>query len=232
MNRYISKRTIWRTGGVLALDGNRALVKADQVDGLITIAIDGPHDGRRGLLTAIRVTLHAVGDTIPGLVIQERVPVPGHDGIWVPYQHLLNLQAAGRTTVVPQGLVEEYSISDLLGGVEEAPMPYAGVVGPQLPSQAQPPVEEQPAQRETRRFALLFGCFLVAALVVVAGVYTLATRMTHGLVMVAIFSATAIAVALIGVLVLAAARVFPGSVVADVFGAIFGGRRQSKTESS
>lgn len=118
MNEQISKRTVWRTGMVLKVDRNRALVKADRVDSVIAVDVQGPEAGRRGLLTAIRTELRAIERTIPGLEGEERVPVPGLPGIFVPYQHLIDLEAAGRETVVPLGTVQEFSVRELLAGVE------------------------------------------------------------------------------------------------------------------
>jgi internalin A len=118
MNQRISKGTLWRTGLVVAMDRNRGLIKGDREDAVVEISITGPTAARRGLLTAIRGELRAIEATIPGLVSEERVPVPGHPGIWVPYRHLLDLEAAGREVVVPQGLVEDFGIRNLLAGVE------------------------------------------------------------------------------------------------------------------
>jgi internalin A len=118
MNTLISKGTVWRTGMVLALDRNRALVKADREDAVVTIDVSGPKNGRRGLLTAIRTELRGIERTIPGLATEERVPVPGHPGVSVPYSHLLDLEMAGRESVVPQGLTQDFDIRDLLAGVE------------------------------------------------------------------------------------------------------------------
>jgi internalin A len=118
MHQVISRGTVWRTGVVLTFDRNRALVKTDREDGLLTIMVSGAIRGRRGLLTAIRTQLRSIEQTIPGLTCEERVPVSGHGGIWVPYSHLLRLEEAGKRTVVPHGLVDEFEIRELLDGIE------------------------------------------------------------------------------------------------------------------
>jgi small GTP-binding protein len=133
MHSVISKSTVWRTGVVFAVDHNRALVKADLEDAVIKISVAGPENGRRGLLTAIRTELRGIEKTIPGLAGEERVPVPGRPGIWVPYQHLIELEAAGRREVVPQGLSEDFDISDLLAGVETRPKVRTEVLRPGIP---------------------------------------------------------------------------------------------------
>lgn len=129
MNASISKGTVWRTGMVLALDRNRALVKGDREDALVTVDVTGSRNGRRGLLAAVRTELREIEHTIPGLVSEERVPVPDHPGIWVPYSHLLDLETVGRLTVVPQGLTEDFSIRDLLAGIETPTNRRTGRVG-------------------------------------------------------------------------------------------------------
>lgn len=179
MHRLISRGTVWRTGVVLTLDNNRALVKADREEALITIRVSGPTPGRRGLLTAIRAELRAIERTIPGLASEEQVPVPGHPNIWVPYMHLLSLEAAGREAVIPQGTVEEFRISDLLDGIEDrADRERIRSVGE----------VEMPASHETRSVeatdgsawtpsnALLFGGLLVIAIVVVFGAYAAVSK--------------------------------------------------------
>jgi internalin A len=118
MHTWISKGTVWRTGLVVTMDRNRALIRGDREDATVRIAVHGPASGRRGLLTAIRTELRSINETIPGLAGEERVPVPGHERVWVPYGHLVDLEAAGREVVIPQGLTEELPVRDLLAGVE------------------------------------------------------------------------------------------------------------------
>jgi internalin A len=160
MNELISKRTLWRTGVVLTMDGNRALVKGDPTDGVLTIQVDGPPAGRRGLLTAIRGHLRAIERTIPGLSVNERVPVPGHRGLWVSYEHLVRLEAHGKTTVIPEGVVQEFEVSELLNGIErrqDRRLPareLAVVPEPEAP---------EPAGKPESRFGV-FGGLLLAVL--------------------------------------------------------------------
>ncbi|WP_169792421.1 COR domain-containing protein [Actinoplanes rectilineatus] len=118
LHHLISRSTVWRTGVVLAMDNNRALIRVDHEDAVLTIKVSGPENGRRGLLTAIRAELRKIEQTLPGLAGDEQVPVPEHPGVWVPYHHLLNLEAAGREAVIPQGLIVEFPIGRLLDGVE------------------------------------------------------------------------------------------------------------------
>jgi internalin A len=180
MSASISKGTVWRTGMVLALDRNRALVKGDREDAVIRIEVSGPKNGRRGLLTAVRTELRGIEKTIPGLNSEERVPVPGHPGIWVPYKHLLDLEMAGRETVVPQGLTEDFTIRELLAGIE-TPLEHSSSRQVTVKDTADPAVKDSVAPKDfagagdslaqpwTVRESMKFGSFLVIAIVVILG---------------------------------------------------------------
>jgi hypothetical protein len=119
MHRLIHAQTVWRTGVLLACDGNEALVKADLVANRITIAVRGPALGRRELLTRIREHLEAIHGSLAGLQAAEKVPVPGHPEIPpVDYKWLRDLERAGRTEFTPPGLIDPVNVRHLLDGVE------------------------------------------------------------------------------------------------------------------
>ncbi|MEM8723857.1 MAG: COR domain-containing protein [Cyanobacteria bacterium P01_G01_bin.39] len=89
MNQWISQQTYWRSGVVLAQEGNRALVKADREDKKIIIRINGKESTRRNLLTAIRSQFDHIHATIPGIVPEEKVPLLDYPNIPpVDYQWL------------------------------------------------------------------------------------------------------------------------------------------------
>lgn len=181
MHAAISKHTVWRTGVVLAMDSNRAIVRADREDGVIRIAVSGPQATRRGLLTAVRGELRAIESTIPGLVGEERVPVAGYPGVWVPYRHLLELEATGRETVVPQGLTVDLDIRELLAGVEvgtdRAGAVEVGLAPPATPAGDGREVDHL-APREARPWtppeAIRLGMTLLVAVVVLVAVFAVA----------------------------------------------------------
>ncbi|SNS86340.1 hypothetical protein SAMN06264365_12694 [Actinoplanes regularis] len=164
LHYLISQRTVWRTGVVFALDGNRALVKADREDAVITIRVSGPAKGRRGLLQAIRVQLRTIELTIPGLTGEGQVPVPGYPGFWVPYTHLFNLESAGIEKVTPQGMIDEFPISLLLDGVEDQSSRAPVHPSPHAPQLALEPKEEPAVER----FRVL-GLPKVGAMIALAG---------------------------------------------------------------
>lgn len=112
----------WRTGVVLEWEGNRAVVKADLQDRIVSIAVVGDAAGRRRLLTVIRADLEVIHHSITKLEATEEVPVPGQAGLAVEYATLCVLDAEGETELklVHNGKLVRVKIADLLNGVEEA----------------------------------------------------------------------------------------------------------------
>jgi internalin A len=111
----------WRTGVVLAWDGNRALVKADVQDRWVSITVIGPAAGRRRLLAVIRADLEHIHHSIAKLQPTEQVPVPGHAGLTVPYKDLLIFEAKGLKDFprVHGDEVVTLHVSELLNGIDE-----------------------------------------------------------------------------------------------------------------
>ncbi|WP_345352749.1 COR domain-containing protein [Candidatus Villigracilis affinis] len=101
MNQKIEDGFVWRTGVVLKIGENKALVKADIEDRKITIAIDGVEHSRRDALSAIRYELGEIHNSIKGLNPQQRVPVPNAPlAEPLKYEYLLKLERAGQETVL------------------------------------------------------------------------------------------------------------------------------------
>jgi internalin A len=112
-------RLAWRTGVVLACEGNQALVRADLTSNRITLAIRGPGAGRRDLLTRIREHLGAIHSSIADLRPAAKIPVPGHPEIPpVDYAWLRKLESKGHQDFIPPGLDNSINISQLLAGIE------------------------------------------------------------------------------------------------------------------
>ncbi|MER7361791.1 COR domain-containing protein [Nonomuraea wenchangensis] len=184
MNSFISMGTVWRTGMVLSMDRSRALVRADREDSVLIIDIMGVEHTRRALLGAIRAELRVIEKTIPGIRAEERVPIPEHPGIWVPYKHLLELEAAGKETVVPQGLVHDFSIRRLLAGIEDSTSPDRVQVSIKSTSTKNPQPEVQREETKpsawSQRQAIGFGVFMVASLASIVGVTAAAYALAGG----------------------------------------------------
>ena len=118
MNQLIAKRTYWRNGVVLTKGGNKALIKADKEDRKIFILISGNLSTRRILLESIRDQFDYIHHSIPGIEVEEKVPLPNRPEVLVDYKHLLDLEALGEQTFVPSGLRERIRVRDLLEGIE------------------------------------------------------------------------------------------------------------------
>ena len=96
MNQKIDNGLVWRTGVVLKIGENKALVKADIEDRKITIAIDGLEHRRRDALSAIRYQLDEIHASIKGLDAQKRVPIPeAPNAEPLDYDYLLQLEQDG-----------------------------------------------------------------------------------------------------------------------------------------
>jgi internalin A len=96
MNQKIDDGFVWRTGVVLKIGENKALVKADIEDRKITIAIDGVEYSRRDALSAIRYQLDEIHTSIKGLNPEKRVPIPeAPNAEPLDYEYLLQLEQDG-----------------------------------------------------------------------------------------------------------------------------------------
>lgn len=119
MQSHIVDASLWRSGALLTIDGNRALVRGNTLDGRVFIHVFDAPTGRRRALTAIRAAFRAIHRTIPGLKPKPMVPLPNDPDLAVSYDHLLRLESKGNTSFLPEGADEEYSVRELLDGVEE-----------------------------------------------------------------------------------------------------------------
>ncbi len=118
MNHWIHKKTYWRSGVVLANEGNTALVKADREDKKIFIRINGEWNTRRDLLAAIRSQFDSIHSTIPGIIPTERVPLLDYPNIPpINYKWLVDLENKNIKTIIPTGLTKEINVKQLLNGI-------------------------------------------------------------------------------------------------------------------
>ena len=120
MRPSVCENTYWRSGVVLEdkVSGNKALVKADKEDKKIFIWVSGREQTRRIFLGVIRSNFDHIHETIPGIEPEEKVPLPDHLEIVVDYKHLLNLEALGEESLIPEGIRERVNVKKLLNGVE------------------------------------------------------------------------------------------------------------------
>ena len=116
----------WRSGVVLDIDGSKARVKADSAAGRITVSILGREPGCHRALAVIRDHFASIHDTIPGVTVEEKVPLRGQDSKPVDYQYLLKLREKRIEKFLPEGGEEEVSVAWLLEGIEERRIPKDG----------------------------------------------------------------------------------------------------------
>ncbi|MBW4473355.1 MAG: leucine-rich repeat domain-containing protein [Stenomitos rutilans HA7619-LM2] len=109
----------WRTGVMLTLEGNRALVKADRVDRCVTISINGTLNSRRRLLAVIRYDFDRIHSSFKFKPL-EKVPVPEHPDVSVDYNELLMREEHGQTTfdIFTGKRLLTVNVRELLNGVD------------------------------------------------------------------------------------------------------------------
>jgi internalin A len=120
MQRLVQPDKCWRSGAVLSIDECTALVRGDIEKSRVFIAVQGPMRQRREKLAVVRDAFQHIHSTIPGLTVNEMVPLPDDPGIAVPYSHLLALEDLEQSSFVPQGARRVYQVRDLLNGVDSA----------------------------------------------------------------------------------------------------------------
>jgi len=122
-HQMIYKTMRWRSGVVLTMDLNRALVRADEEDNYISIKAQGSRAS--ALLAIIKTDFDKIHDTIPNLAVQERLVIRELQGekptgveVPVDYLHLIELDRQGSVEAILPGLRGKYNIRDILEGVE------------------------------------------------------------------------------------------------------------------
>ncbi|MFZ5857185.1 MAG: COR domain-containing protein [Chloroflexota bacterium] len=121
MNQKIDDGLVWRTGVVLKIGENKALVKADIEDRKITIAIDGVEHTRRDALSAIRYQLDEIHASIKGLNPEKRVPIPeAPNAEPLEYEYLLMLEREDQEIYLAKDgkRLVKVNIRELLSGIE------------------------------------------------------------------------------------------------------------------
>jgi internalin A len=110
----------WRTGVILKLEENLALVRADAQERRVFINIKGPVAGRRRLLSIIRANFDRIHGSIKNLKPVEIVPLPEHPEDYVSYVELLAWEESGKKEFekVVDGEIITLNVQRLLNGVE------------------------------------------------------------------------------------------------------------------
>ncbi len=121
MNQHIENNVAWRTGVVLNIGDNQAIVIADIEDKKISIYIDGLEHTRRDALSAIRYQLDEIHNTIKGLNPQKRIPIPeAPNAEPLDYDYLLQLEREGidELPVKDGNRLVKVDVRKLLSGIE------------------------------------------------------------------------------------------------------------------
>jgi len=119
-HRHSEGNPRWRSGVVLSRDGCSAIVRADVRERRVDVHITGNGAQRRELLAIIRDKFDEQHRGFKGLVVDERMPVPGEPGITISYKFLLDLEKDGEEWHRPEGASKRVRVVDLLNGVESA----------------------------------------------------------------------------------------------------------------
>ncbi|MBC8029843.1 MAG: TIR domain-containing protein [Pyrinomonadaceae bacterium] len=110
----------WRSGVVLERANCRALVRGDVQGRMVTIRVAGVGQGHRELLGIIREHFERIHKSFEKLPVTELVPIPEHPEVLVPYNDLLDYEAAGddEYKVVINRQPVKQSVAALLDGVD------------------------------------------------------------------------------------------------------------------
>lgn len=110
----------WRTGVILKLEDNLALVRADAQERRVLINIKGPVTGRRRLLSVARANFDRIHESIKNLKPVDIVPLPEEPDAYVPYVELLAWEQSGKEEFekVVDGEIITLDVKRLLNGVE------------------------------------------------------------------------------------------------------------------
>lgn len=121
MHQNIDNNILWRTGVMLKIGENRALVKANLDDRTISIFIEGMKHTRRDALSAIRYQLDQIHSSIEGLNPKKRIPIPEAPSAEpLEYDYLLQLERDGfdELPVKDGDRLVKINVRQLLSGIE------------------------------------------------------------------------------------------------------------------
>ncbi|MHC1598291.1 MAG: COR domain-containing protein, partial [Candidatus Methanofastidiosia archaeon] len=116
---YIYQKMVWRTGAVLDIQGNKALVKANLSANDISIRVNGPYP--RDALAIIRATLDTVHADFSGLDVSQWVPIVEYpEASPVKYNDLILFDKENRKTYAVNigGKIIDLDVKELLNGIE------------------------------------------------------------------------------------------------------------------
>ncbi len=182
------KPTYWRSGVVLKIEGNKALVRGDTHKARVFISVGsvrGSVGGQRRALSVIRDAFKAIHKTIPKIEAKGKVALPDNPTIVVDYEHLLTLESKNIDHYLPEGAQKEYSVQELLNGVEaqderirERLKRREMGLEMEATGEAEETESTQPQEQATLdvKTFLIVGFFLLFVLVVLVGLLALLSQ--------------------------------------------------------
>lgn len=120
MNRHIKQQHCWKTGVFLESGegDNLAKIKADLVDRIIFISINGKEKTQRAFLAIIRSAFEEINSNFK-IEIEQKIPIPGFPEVLVSYEELLAHEEMNVPEIVVAKLRRKFSVNKLLEGVED-----------------------------------------------------------------------------------------------------------------
>lgn len=110
--------TYWRNGVVLQHEGNKALIKADSLNRIISINIDGNPKTRRSLLAIIRKDFSGIHGSFTNLSFEEKIGHPRFPEILRGYHRLVKMEENNIEDEFVEELELTLPVRDWLDGVE------------------------------------------------------------------------------------------------------------------
>lgn len=163
LHEYISQKTYWRTGVVLAHENNKALIKADLEDKKIFIWVTGNTATRRVLLGIIRKEFKHIHSTIKGLVATECIPLSENSKVVITYDELLDLEKNKIIKYYYPSIKKEINVTELLNGVEEE-------------SKRKPEIEKLPSKEDDKHKLLTHRALLIWETVALLSIILIAAK--------------------------------------------------------
>ncbi|MDY3557084.1 SAV_2336 N-terminal domain-related protein, partial [Gemmata sp. JC717] len=124
--------TLWRTGCVLHVGGNRCLVRGSVEERRVYVQVQGPEETRREALGLIRDRFGEIHRSAQDARADEFVPVPGRPGVVVAYASLVLNAQNGIERLIPEGNSKPIDIEGLLTRADDEvrSFEYLGRYGP------------------------------------------------------------------------------------------------------
>ena|GEM_PF-6286337 len=193
MNQYIPKQYYWKNGVFLQRGGNRAKIKADQVDRKILISINGKKQTRGDFLVIISEAFDEINSNL-GIDIEPMIfVVPGFPEVPVSYKKLRIHEELNKDEIFIPELGKKFPVRKLLNELEK-------LLGGRRFQQYMPAAKH--GLWSTSILFLMATIFLLAALVVASYFLSKYVSVTSAIILSLIFVALLLTLGLVAIIVL------------------------------